>query len=164
MLPPPQYVQHKLEALRESTWLEDFVPEARKFMGALDDTKCLCQPQVRPLVLVTQLPMQSIPLRIAMHLLHLQAFYAIAREPLIAAADQKDVLGYIFGFLWLLTAIAPYCGLPEHLILDACMCTACLACYCLRQAVVLSLHGVTCKHKLAQPQFVWSRPFAHSTI
>lgn len=137
MLPPPQYVQHKLEALRESTWLEDFVPEARKFMGALDDTKCLCQPQ---------------------------AFYAIAREPLIAAADQKDVLAYIFGFLWLLTAIAPYCGLPEHLILDACMCTACLACYCLRQAVVLSLHGVHANTSSHSHNLLRSRPFAHSTI
>ncbi len=45
---------------------EDFVPEARKLLGALDNTKRLCERQVRPLVLVTQLAMQGIPLRIAM--------------------------------------------------------------------------------------------------
>ncbi len=48
---------------------EDFVPEAHKILGALDNTKRLCQPQVRPCVLVTQLAMQGIPLRIAMYLL-----------------------------------------------------------------------------------------------
>jgi len=45
---------------------EDFVPEARKFMGALDNTNRSYERQVRPFVLVTQLAMQGIPLRIAM--------------------------------------------------------------------------------------------------
>ena len=38
---------------------EEFVPEARKFFRALDNTKRLCQPQVRPCVLVAQLAMQA---------------------------------------------------------------------------------------------------------
>ncbi len=114
---------------------EEFVPEARKCLRSLDNTKRLCQPQVRPLMLDTQLAMQGIPLRIAMHLLQLQAFCVIAGEPLMAAADKKEIRGYIFGFLQSLTAIAPYCGL--HLILNACMCTACHACFQLHQALVL---------------------------
>lgn len=45
---------------------EDFVPEARKFLGALDNTKRSYERQVRPFVLVTQLAMQGVPLRVAM--------------------------------------------------------------------------------------------------
>ncbi len=75
-------------------------------------------------LLELQLVTQGIPLTTAMYLLQLQAIY-IVDEPLIAAADVKEVRGYIFGFLRSLTAIAPYCGLREHLILHACMCSAC---------------------------------------
>ena len=126
---------------------EDFVPEACKFLRALDNTKRLCQPQVRPYVLVTQLAMQGIPLRIAIYLLQMHALN-IVDEPLIAADDVKEVRGYIFGLLRSLTAIAPYCGLREHLILHACRCTACHACFQLCQALVFLLHAATCKHWL----------------
>ena len=108
---------------------EDFVPEARKFSEPWTTQSPYASLRSRPLMLVTQLAMQGIPLRIAMHLLHLQVFGVIAGEPLMAAADKKEIRGYIFGFLQSLTAIASYCGLREHLILYACMCFACHACF-----------------------------------
>ena len=130
---------------------EDFVPEARRCLGALDNTKRIYLPQVSLLMLVVRFAMQGTPVRVMMYLMQVQVIHAHVSDtrPLGPPGSEWEVRAHIFGVLQHLTHIAPDCGLREHLVLCACFHVPSfdfLAPFCNMQALAATICDNTRRH------------------